>query len=58
VAWGARDRLLLPRQGPRAARLMPHADLVRLPGCGHVPMNDDPALVARVVLDTVARVRD
>lgn len=58
VGWGARDRLLLPRQGSRAARLMPHADLVRLPGCGHVPMNDDPALVARVVLDTVARVRD
>ncbi|MFU0243177.1 alpha/beta hydrolase, partial [Streptomyces scabiei] len=25
--------------------------LIRLPGCGHVPMNDDPALVARVLLD-------
>jgi pimeloyl-ACP methyl ester carboxylesterase len=55
VAWGEHDRLLLPRQGTRAARRIPHAELVRLPGCGHVPMNDDPALVARVVLDTVAR---
>ncbi|MBQ0890735.1 alpha/beta fold hydrolase [Streptomyces sp. RM72] len=51
VAWGDRDRLLLPRQGIRAKRAIPRARLVRLPGCGHVPMNDDPALVARVLLD-------
>ncbi|MEU0740246.1 alpha/beta fold hydrolase [Streptomyces sp. NPDC006134] len=51
VAWGSRDRLLLPRQGVRAKHAIPRARLVRLPGCGHVPMNDDPALVARVVLD-------
>ncbi|MEU4051154.1 alpha/beta fold hydrolase [Streptomyces olivaceus] len=51
VAWGSRDRLLLPRQGVRAKRVVPGARLVRLPGCGHVPMNDDPALVARVLLD-------
>ncbi|MBT2897478.1 MULTISPECIES: alpha/beta fold hydrolase [unclassified Streptomyces] len=52
VAWGTRDRILLRRQGVRAKRVIPHARLVRLPGCGHVPMNDDPALVARVILDT------
>ncbi|MEU3427629.1 alpha/beta fold hydrolase [Streptomyces gardneri] len=51
VAWGTRDRLLLRRQGVRAKHALPDARLVRLPGCGHVPMNDDPALVARVVLD-------
>ncbi|MET7600063.1 alpha/beta fold hydrolase [Streptomyces sp. NPDC005481] len=51
VAWGTRDRLLVRRQGVRAKRIIPRARLVRLPGCGHVPMNDDPALVARVVLD-------
>ncbi|MFG2632434.1 alpha/beta fold hydrolase [Streptomyces sp. NPDC048362] len=51
VAWGSRDRLLLRRQGVRAKQLIPHARLVRLPGCGHCPMNDDPALVARVILD-------
>ncbi|MFC8292428.1 alpha/beta fold hydrolase [Streptomyces sp. NPDC057242] len=51
VAWGTRDRLLLRRQGVRAKHALPGARLVRLPGCGHVPMNDDPALVARVVLD-------
>ncbi|GAA3368704.1 alpha/beta fold hydrolase [Streptomyces sannanensis] len=52
VAWGSRDRLLLRRQGIRAKHIIPAARLVRLPGCGHVPMNDDPALVARVILDT------
>ncbi len=51
VAWGTRDRVLLRRQGIRAKQIIPRARLVRLPGCGHVPMNDDPALVARVILD-------
>ncbi|MFJ9413228.1 alpha/beta fold hydrolase [Streptomyces sp. NPDC101227] len=53
IGWGSRDRLLLPRQGVRAKHAIPGARLVRLPGCGHVPMNDDPGLVARVILDTV-----
>jgi len=51
VAWGTKDRLLVRRQGVRAKHIIPKARLVRLPGCGHVPMNDDPALVARVILD-------
>ncbi|MFD9758924.1 alpha/beta fold hydrolase [[Kitasatospora] papulosa] len=52
IAWGSKDRLLPRRQGVRAVRAIPRARLVRLPGCGHVPMNDDPAAVARVILDT------
>ncbi|QLJ01660.1 alpha/beta hydrolase [Streptomyces sp. NEAU-sy36] len=51
VAWGTRDRILIRRQGIRAKQTIPHARLIRLPGCGHCPMNDDPALVARVLLD-------
>lgn len=51
IGWGTRDRLLLRRQGIRAKHIIPGARLVRLPGCGHVPMNDNPALVARVLLD-------
>ncbi|MFJ5548845.1 alpha/beta fold hydrolase [Streptomyces sp. NPDC093225] len=57
IAWGDRDRLLLPRQGVRAKRTVPDARLVRLRGCGHVPMNDDPALVARVIRDTTRAAR-
>ncbi|CAM5247130.1 Hydrolase OS=Streptomyces fumanus OX=67302 GN=GCM10018772_63380 PE=4 SV=1 [Streptomyces fumanus] len=56
IAWGSRDRLLIPRQGARAERGRPGARLVRLPGCGHVP-NDDPALVAGVLLDGSGRAR-
>ncbi|MER6557202.1 alpha/beta fold hydrolase [Streptomyces sp. NPDC001027] len=51
VGWGSRDWLLVRRQGVRAKQVIPAARLVRLPGCGHCPMNDDPALVARVILD-------
>ncbi|MER7171911.1 alpha/beta fold hydrolase [Streptomyces mesophilus] len=51
IGWGTRDRLLLRRQGVRAKRAIPGARLIALRGCGHVPMNDDPALVSRVILD-------
>ena len=56
IGWGEKDRLLLRRQGTRAKKAIPGARLVRLPGCGHVPMNDDPAMVARLVLETVRTV--
>ena len=55
IAWGTRDGLLLPRQGPRAERLIPGSRLVPLRGCGHVPTWDDPALVAQLILDGVGR---
>lgn len=49
IVWGTADRLLLPRQARRAALRLPRARLVWLPGCGHVPMNDDPRLVAGTI---------
>ena len=55
IAWGQHDRLLLTsRQAPRAQRRLPHARHVRLHGCGHVPMWDDPEQVARAILDAGA----
>lgn len=51
IAWGNRDLILLPYQARIAARRLPQARHVRLPGCGHVPMADDPQLVARVLLE-------
>jgi pimeloyl-ACP methyl ester carboxylesterase len=50
IAWGTKDRLLPPRQVLRAKELLPGARILPLPGCGHVPMTDDPALVADVLL--------
>jgi pimeloyl-ACP methyl ester carboxylesterase len=55
IAWGERDRILPPRQAQRAAALLPEAHHVTLPGCGHVPMVDDPELVATTILRTCAR---
>lgn len=49
IAWGTRDRLLLPRQGRRALDRIPGARLVALGGCGHIPTYDDPALVVGAV---------
>ena len=54
VAWGDKDRLLLPRQALRAARLIPRARMVTLRDCGHVPTYDDPEQVARVILEASA----
>jgi pimeloyl-ACP methyl ester carboxylesterase len=51
IAWGEKDRLLLPRQAPRAARAVRGARLVVLRGCGHVPTYDDPDQVASVMLE-------
>lgn len=51
VAWGTHDRVLWSRQVRSARRALPDATFVPLPGCGHVPMSDDPQLVAQVLLD-------
>ena len=55
IAWGDRDRVLPPRQAQRAAALLPAATHLPLPDCGHVPMIDDPELVAQTILDTCAK---
>jgi pimeloyl-ACP methyl ester carboxylesterase len=55
VAWGSRDRILSPRMAAVARERLPEATHVDLPDCGHVPMGDDPDLVASVILDTTRR---
>jgi pimeloyl-ACP methyl ester carboxylesterase len=53
VAWSEHDRILPMHEGlPHARRLVPSARFVILPGLGHVPMIDDPQMVAEVVLRT------
>jgi pimeloyl-ACP methyl ester carboxylesterase len=50
VAFGSRDRLLLVRQSRHLDQLPAGTRLATLPGCGHVPMSDDPEAVANVIL--------
>jgi pimeloyl-ACP methyl ester carboxylesterase len=42
---------LLPAGGRLRDELPDHTRFVTLPDCGHVPMWDDPALVARTILE-------
>jgi pimeloyl-ACP methyl ester carboxylesterase len=53
MAWGRRERLLVPRerQARRSVARVPGARLVWLDRCGHVPMWDDPPQVADVILN-------
>jgi pimeloyl-ACP methyl ester carboxylesterase len=55
VVWGSWDFLLPVRQAPRWVRLVPGAELRELPRLGHVPMADDPELVASSILDFTSR---
>jgi pimeloyl-ACP methyl ester carboxylesterase len=56
VVWAERDRVVpFARYGAAAAQLVTGAELVVLPGVGHVPMRDDPEAVVRAVLSTTAR---
>jgi pimeloyl-ACP methyl ester carboxylesterase len=50
IAWAEQDRVLLPYQAGRARQVLPHAAHVWLDRCGHVPMPDDPELVAETIL--------
>ena len=55
VAFGSRDVLLLPRQSRHLDQLPAGTKAETLPGCGHVPMADDPAAVAELITRTAAR---
>lgn len=52
IAWGTRDRILpFSRYSPGWKAVLPDADWVTLEGMGHVPMSDDPALIAQTILE-------
>jgi pimeloyl-ACP methyl ester carboxylesterase len=52
LVWPYRDMVLPFRDfgAPMVARI-PDAELVRIRGVGHVPMSDDPATVAKLILE-------
>jgi pimeloyl-ACP methyl ester carboxylesterase len=51
VAFGSRDLLLL-RGSRRLGQLPPQTRSETIPGCGHLPMADDPAAVAALITRT------
>ncbi|MDT5013057.1 MAG: hypothetical protein QOH57_4674 [Mycobacterium sp.] len=50
LAWGERDKVFpVDVNGALARERLPQARFEVLPGVGHVPMIDDPALVAETI---------
>jgi pimeloyl-ACP methyl ester carboxylesterase len=59
LAWGTKDRILpTPTFSRRLREMLPAAEWVDLSGLGHVPMSDDPELVARTITQFASRVRE
>ncbi len=56
IAFGTQDHLVL-RRWRRREELPAHTRWIDLPACGHVPMWDDPDLVAAVILEGSASAR-
>jgi pimeloyl-ACP methyl ester carboxylesterase len=53
LAWGTRDAILPAEvNGAVLRERIPEARYVSLPGLGHVPMLDDPEMVARTILES------
>lgn len=57
VVWGAEDRLISAAAGRRAAERMPDAEFVALEGVGHMPMEEKPDELVRIVLPFLERRR-
>ena len=54
VAFGSRDAVLLRRQSRHLGELPPDTRSSTLPGCGHLPMIDDPARVTDLIITSAA----
>jgi pimeloyl-ACP methyl ester carboxylesterase len=58
LVWADRDRVLpFKHFGSPMLERLPGAELIRLEGVGHVPMSDEPARVAQLILE-VTRAAD
>ena len=56
IAWCEHDQVIpYPRYGAALTTIVQGAEPATVAGCGHVPMYDDPAQVAALILDTCAR---
>lgn len=57
VAWAQNDRTIpADRHGRPLLAHLPQAEFIAMPGVGHVPMYDDPALVAATILEVTTAV--
>ena len=57
LLWGERDSVTPPRQARDIAAATPGSRLVMLPGVGHIPQIEDPALFNATLTDVLNRIR-
>lgn len=57
VLWGAHDELISPAAGRRSAQLLPQGEFVLFAKSGHLPMEEEPEELLRVVLPFLERHR-
>ena len=55
VAFGSRDVVLLRHQSRHLGELPPQTRSAPLPGCGHLPMTDNPARVTDLIITSASR---
>lgn len=55
IVWGAEDRLISAEAGRRAAARMPDSEFALMEGVGHVPMEEKPEELVRLVLPFLKR---
>jgi pimeloyl-ACP methyl ester carboxylesterase len=58
IAFGSRDRLLLPNQSRHLDQLPPDTRVATLPGCGHIAIADDPDTVTALIIRSSTRLAD
>jgi pimeloyl-ACP methyl ester carboxylesterase len=58
IAFGSRDLVLLSNNARYLGELPPGTSVRPLPGCGHIPMTDDPNAVAALISSAVLSDKD
>lgn len=51
ILWGDRDRILGTADADKFAKAIPHANLIWIENCGHVPHLEKPQIAAQHILD-------
>ncbi len=55
LIWGEDDGFQKVEYAERFASEIPHTTLIRIPGAGHIPMENAPAEVARALIDFITK---
>jgi pimeloyl-ACP methyl ester carboxylesterase len=55
IVWGSKDRIIPPRNAAALRAAIPHAELLAVPACGHVPHEEAPDVAVPAILAFLSR---